>query len=382
MSNKLTRVELKHLIEEVFPHLPGDKKLTILVDLPDDKVRDNPHWSDRRDMAASWSIELRKVAEELGLERVELLAYRNVGSNNADFPDVAFRIPDKMPSAVMSLSDVVEEVNFDKALSETQLILAPTQFSATAPLKIAAKKYGFRAATMPGFSAEMIPALRIDYGEVNRRCVLLKEKLDQAISAIVIFRVNDKTYEMFFDLRFRQAHASSGRFPEPGAAGNLPSGETYIVPYEGELDQPSKTAGTLPVQFDDGIVFYEIAGNKAKSVHGDDPAATREAELLAAEPAYGNLGEFAFGILADFGLKPIGVILLDEKLGFHVAFGRSDHFGGAVGPKDFSSPQSVVHIDRVYIPETQPRVLVEYLDIEYENGRTERIMDNGQYVIF
>jgi leucyl aminopeptidase (aminopeptidase T) len=205
--------------------------------------------------------------------------------------------------------------------------------------------------------------------------------LYQAVSAKVTFVVDkSKPCEMIFDLRFRQAHASSGRFPEPGTAGNLPSGETYIVPYEGELDETSKTAGTLPVQFFDQIVFYDIVNNRAHRVYGDDPKAKEEAELLAVEPAYGNIGEFAFGILADFGLEPIGEILLDEKLGFHVAFGRSDHFGGAVGPEDFSSPDKVVHIDRVYIPETQPRVIVERVDLEYKDNRFERIMEHGRYL--
>jgi len=229
----------------------------------------------------------------------------------------------------------------------------------------------------------MIPALRIDYNKVSKRCLLFKEKLDQATGATVVFRVdNDSAFEMFFDLRFRQATASTGKFPQPGTAGNLPSGETYIVPYEGELAEPSKTMGTLPVQISNGLVFYDILENRAnKSVRGDETVAKREAEHLAAEPAYGNIAEFAFGVLADFGLKPIGEILLDEKLGFHVAFGRSDHFGGAVGPKNFSSPKKVVHIDRVYIPEIQPRVQVEFVDLAYEDGRTERIIEKGKYTL-
>jgi hypothetical protein len=41
--------------------------------------------------------------------------------------------------------------------------MAPTQYSATAPLKNAARKFNLRAATMPGFSPAMIPTLKIDY---------------------------------------------------------------------------------------------------------------------------------------------------------------------------------------------------------------------------
>jgi len=59
-------------------------------------------------------------------------------------------------------------------------------------------------------------------------------------------------------------------------------------------------------------------------------------------------------VLAGAGVE----VLLDEKLGLHVAFGRSDHFGGRVGPTDFSSPAEVIHLDRIYIPATQPRIAV------------------------
>jgi len=113
----------------------------------------------------------------------------------------------------------------------------------------------------------------------------------------------------------------------------------------------------LPVQIQDEIVRFAIENNRARVV-SDGPESRREAAHLAAEPAYANLAELGLGVLGDFGVQPCGSILLDEKLGLHVAFGRSDHFGGTVGPKDFSSPEAVIHLDRVYIPATQPRVRV------------------------
>jgi hypothetical protein len=77
---------------------------------------------------------------------------------------------------------------------------------------------------------------------------------------------------------------------------------------------------------------------------------------LLAEPAYGNLAELGLGVLDAFGVEPTGEVLLDEKLGLHIAFGRSDHFGGQVGAAQFSSPEAVVHIDRVYVPRMQPKI--------------------------
>ncbi|HVQ26558.1 MAG TPA: hypothetical protein VMV01_15330, partial [Planctomycetota bacterium] len=69
-----------------------------------------------------------------------------------------------------------------------------------------------------------------------------------------------------------------------------------------------------------------------------------------------------------------------EKLGLHVAFGRSDHFGGRVGAKDFSSPEAVVHVDRVYLPELQPRVRVAAVDLVGPAGEREPLMRDGSYV--
>jgi hypothetical protein len=94
------------------------------------------------------------------------------------------------------------------------------------------------------------------------------------------------------------------------------------------------------------------------------------------------MAELGLGVLADFGLEPIGEILLDEKLGLHIAFGRSEHFGGIVGPKDFSSPAAVIHLDRIYIPQAQPRVAVREVALGYPDGRRETIMANGAYVVF
>jgi hypothetical protein len=76
----------------------------------------------------------------------------------------------------------------------------------------------------------------------------------------------------------------------------------------------------------------------------------------------------------------VGEILLDEKLGLHVAFGRSDHFGGSVGAKDFTAPDKVIHIDRVYIPEVQPQVRVLSVDLEAPGEAPAPLMRDGRFV--
>ena len=137
----------------------------------------------------------------------------------------------------------------------------------------------------------------------------------------------------------------------------------------------------MPVQFGAEIVRYRIEQNKAAAVISEGPKSREEAALLTKEPAYGNLAELGLGVLSAFGIKPIGEILLDEKLGLHLAFGRSDHFGGQVGPAQFSSLEAVIHIDRVYVPETQPDVKVVAVDLRMADGSKVPLMRQGEYAV-
>lgn len=379
----LTKKELVQLVISVFSHLPNDRMLAILVDLPKDMSEDTQDWETRRRLAVEWSKMLQESLSALQLENIKLVAYPRVGTNNGNLPDLAYIIREKLPLTAEDLVIGNEPVLFTKLFSQTQIFIALTEYSATAPLKLAAPKYGFRAATMPGFSLKMIPALRLDYGKISQRVNLIKSKLDNSQAADVVFDVDNRhIYNMHIDLRHRSAHASSGKLAENGVAGNLPSGEAYIVPYEGELKEPSQTEGTLPVQFGEELVLYKIHNNRVVAVKGEGEAGKIEAEHVVKEPAYGNIAELGFGVLGDFGVQPVGEILLDEKLGFHIAFGRSDHFGGNVGPSMFSSPQAVIHIDRVYIPATQPRIVVKSVTLYHKNGGSELLMENGRYMVF
>jgi leucyl aminopeptidase (aminopeptidase T) len=380
MLQSLTDRELVQLVQRVFPRLDQDRALAVLVDLPDEALADHGEWATRRRLAAEWAEALAQSRDQAGFEDVALIAYRNVRRNNADLPPSAHRIaPGELPEHADGLSGT--EIPFEEVFSSFQVMLAPTELSATAPLKLAAREHGFRAATMGGFKAGMVPALRLDYREIDRRCRELKRLLDRAISATIRTWAGGQPRELRVDLRHRRATASGGLFPEPGMAGNLPSGETYIVPYEGEHeDDPSLTSGELPIELEGELMVYRIERNRVVEVIGDGPRAGEERKEMASEPAYANVAELGLGLLAEYGVEPVGTLLLDEKLGLHVAFGRSDHFGGQVGAKDFSAPEKVVHIDRVYIPQVQPGVEIRAVDLELEESVGEPLMRDGHYV--
>ncbi len=380
-EESLSGDELVALIRRVFRPRPADRRLAILVDLPDAQSPDHPAWAARREMAQAWQRELEACAPTLGLTSV-LVVYRNAHSNNGELPARCAMHRGGVLPASAELIDPAHSLAFAEVFATHAILLAPTEYSATAPLKIAAKQYGFRAATMGGFCPGMIPALRIDYAEVNRRVSLLKDLLDRAEGADFVFAYPGGQARLYLDLRFRRAHASGGLITEPGLAGNLPSGEAYIVPFEGESEK-SRSAGELPVQFGDEIVRYRIENNRAVAVVSEGRTSRAEAEHLVREPAYGNIAELGLGVLAAFGVKPVGEILLDEKLGLHIAFGRSDHFGGEVGPGAFSRPEAVVHIDRVYVPEMQPGVVVKSVDLVMpgEGSGCLPLLRDGEYVL-
>ncbi len=381
MSERLSGAELLRLLRGVFAPKPEEGSVAFLVDVPPEPARDRDAWRVRRALAHEW---VRSLAENRSPERLEpfLFLYPAVGQNNADLPERLFPwSKDRLPASGRELAGQPAQA-LEEILARHRLVVAPTEYSATAPLKNLARRLGFRAATMPGFSPAMIPALRLDIPTIHQRVLRLAELLTAAEWAEFVFAVDGAREErLTLDLRHRAAHLSSGRLVEPGTAGNLPSGEAYIVPYEGERPgDPSRSRGRLPVQLGDEIATYLIAENRARSVEGDGPATRQEAERLARDPAYGNLAELGLGVLGPLGVKPVGEVLLDEKLAPHLAFGRSDHFGGQVGPADFSAPERAVHIDRVYNRTLQPRVHLRALDLVLPDRRVELVRD-GEYVI-
>ena len=63
----------------------------------------------------------------------------------------------------------------------------------------------------------------------------------------------------------------------------------------------------------------------------------------------------------------------------HLASGLSEHIGGAVGVDDYSDPANAAHEDRV-LP-FGGEVEVVRLILEYEDGSTEAIIEDGAYSI-
>lgn len=142
MADSLTSGELRQLIQRVFRPGPDDRGLAILVDLPDDRLPDNADWRLRRELAQAWAGALATERGGLGLDRITLAWYPNVGSNNADLPPACvLGAPGFAPQHAADLSGR-QALPFAALLATHSLVLAPTELSTTAPLKVAARGAG------------------------------------------------------------------------------------------------------------------------------------------------------------------------------------------------------------------------------------------------
>ena len=357
--------DIEKLLVDVFDPEAGEH-VTVTVDEPHDDVQDNPQWQERREMARQWRQALEKLGRERGFAVGPLLRFPATGANNAELP------------ARGALDG--NEVDLEPTLLASTLVIAMTEYSATAPLSLLAeRKQDFRAASMPGVLRRMErTALAADYAAVARRCKAIFEAMDGAVLCDVIFSTGHRCW---FDLRYRQAEMDDGFLPrfKPGdRIINLPSGETFQVPYEGEkTGVPSWTAGTIPVQEGDDIALFQITANRVGSVEGDGRLAERYRKIFGEDRARTNIAEVAFGVNDKATIT--GIVLEDEKAGFHWAFGRSDHLGGVTGVKAFASPETVVHQDIVYAKDNP--IQVRSAVVIHPDGRRIEVIREGDYLL-
>ncbi len=352
----------KHkLINDVFAPTSDDTVL-VMVDAPHGAIEDRADWKDRRVMAEEW----RQAFLDYPVSTHPLLTFPATGANNGDLPDAG-----QMDGRATSL---------EEAIAQSTIVVAMTQYSATAPLSRLAKKYPtIRVASMPGVLRRMEEtALAADYQEVARRTHLLADLLTRAEGAETVFTTGDRIY---FDLRYRTGHADDG-LCHPGKEFpliNLPSGEAFIVPYEGEREEePSLTRGIIPMRLNGESFSLLIESNRMADVRGDGPEARAFSEYLAADPARRNVAELGLG--CNDKAVVMGSVIEDEKAGMHWAYGRSEHLGGTVGPDAFLTPNHVVHQDIVYAPDSA--IGIRRLTLLFPDGSRKDVIRENAYVVF
>jgi len=310
----------EQLLVDVFSPQAGEKVL-ILVDIPKPGLPDNARWQERREMAEEWLVSFENLAGWLDITVEPMMSFEATGAHNGPLPSAG------------TISGV--DILFEDILFNSNIVVAMTEYSATAPLsEYTERNPELRVASMPMVSRSMEQtALAADYGEVARKAHILADLVDKAVGAEVRFSTD---HEIYFDLRFRSARADDGQLhadKEGERIINLPSGEAYIAPYEGEREgEPSLTEGMLPVECETGdVAVGRVVQNRIVEVIGYGQCAIDGRAMLAVDEALRNVAEFGLGV-NDMAVVT-GNVLEDEKvMGMHWALGRSDHIGGAIRP--------------------------------------------------
>lgn len=210
------------------------------------------------------------------------------------------------------------------------VVLCPTSKSLThTDARRAASASGVRVATLPGVTEEiMIRCMNADYRRIAERTLALCAMLES--TSLIRVRSEAGT-DITLPIRGRKAYASTGVFRNKGESGNLPTGEAYLAPLEGESNGVVVVDGSMAmIGMVSTPIRIAVEQGFAAAITGG-PEAERLVALL--EP-HGKDGR----TVAEFGIgtndKAIlsGLILEDEKVmgTIHIAFGDNKSMGGSV----------------------------------------------------
>ncbi|MBF0312126.1 MAG: hypothetical protein HQK50_06510 [Oligoflexia bacterium] len=356
-------MNIEKLLTDVFNPQANDVAV-VLCDIPHTNIEDNSKWYERRIMAQEWREAFISLSQKIGFKVLPLIEFPASGAHSKNVP-----------------MELGTPRSIDSAFAQSTLAVALTEFSITPLLMNYSKqRKNFRSASLPIVEKRMEKtALAADYKEVYRRCLVVEELMKNIKGANVKFSTG---HDCYFDLRFRTVRKDSGRLHQGDSPEfpfmNLPSGEVYMVPYEGEKDCKSETAGLIPAFINNESVVLKIAANKIVEVSDFETSAENCRNLFAQDPARRNIAEFAIG--CNPWAVVTGNILEDEKAGFHWAFGRSEHIGGIIKPSDFISSENVLHVDVVYAKDSKYQV--DFLEFIYDDNSKKNIIENREYLIF
>jgi len=223
-----------------------------------------------------------------------------------------------------------EMLNYDLVFCLTKHSLTHTVARKNANAK------GISVITMPGITEDMFlhGAMSADYSKVEAETNEMTEKLTEAKT--IAIRTGEN-YELDIPVQGRNGVPSTGVFREPGASGNLPSGEAYIAPPEGEAEGTIEINGSIAgIGLLENPVVLTIEKGRLVNATGTD------GETLLTLLGDGD-GRYLceLGIGTNHAARLTGNILEDEKAynTIHIAFGSNHTFGGTI--------KTNVHIDCV-----------------------------------
>jgi leucyl aminopeptidase (aminopeptidase T) len=216
-------------------------------------------------------------------------------------------------------------------MTRADVVLCPTSKSLThTDARRAATAAGARVGTLPGVTEDiMVRCMNADYQRIAERTHELCAMLERTSSVRVTAPAGT---DIRLPIAGRKAHASSGLFRQRGEWGNLPTGEAYLAPLEGQSSGVVVVDGSMAgVGVTQQPIRIVVENGYATEITGGPEAQTLIALLEPHGRDARNVAEFGIG--TNDRARLTGVILEDEKVmgTIHIAFGDNKSMGGTVG---------------------------------------------------
>ena len=215
-------------------------------------------------------------------------------------------------------------------MAAMDVVLCPTSKSLThTDARRRASAAGARVGTLPGVTEDiMVRCMNADYTRIAERT----HRLCALMDATQVIRVQAPSgTDLTLPVAGRRALASTGLFREKGTWGNLPTGEAYLAPLEGQSNGLVVVDGSMAgIGMVSEPIRIAVRDGYAEEIEGGREAGQLRALL---EPHGRDARVVAeFGIGTNDRAALTGVILEDEKVmgTIHVAFGDNKSMGGTV----------------------------------------------------
>lgn len=206
-----------------------------------------------------------------------------------------------------------------------------------------------------GYITQLMNMLCINYKSLRRRQNRLKLYLDKAKEIVL---KTEKGTNIKFDVEDRKAISADGDFREYGKGGNLPAGEVYMAPNEGNVRGKFIIDASSRNRFKTELVREPVLvkvrkGSICKIDDGVEADLLRQSLKWAAERAkypsrVKKIAEVGIGM--NKHAKVIGATIIDEKAygTAHIGIGSNYWFGGTI--------RTIIHLDQVL---RDPKVYVD-----------------------
>ena len=232
-----------------------------------------------------------------------------------------------------------------RLMQQYDVVICPTRKSLThTSARREACRAGARVGTMPGITEEvMIRTLKADYDKIAERTHRLTGILDEAEIVRVTTAIGT---DISLPVAGINAISSTGLVTEKGSFGNLPSGESYLMPEEGKTNGVFVVDGSFAGVGKIGKKPIRITVKNGYAVRIEGGREARQLDEMLKPFGKKGYNVAELGIGTNDQAVITGQILEDEKVmgTVHIALGNNLSMGGTcdVG----------IHVDGVFTSPT------------------------------